>query len=187
LENRHEENPRVIRTREAIRKAFRQLILEGKPEEINVKHLTDLAGIHRKTFYLHYTCIEALYEDMIQQIVNDYEKEVGKLQIPYDYDDLTRVMFQFYSADPFVEKLICESQYQELSNRIMLKQLIQNRARYNPFQKYSKDEQTLINTFLACASLDVFRAWVKSGKKVPMETVIRITGHLLEKGVSDIK
>ena len=69
MEYRHEENPRVIKTRESIRKAFRELILADKPEDINVKHLTDMAGIHRKTFYLHYTCIEALYDDMIEEVV----------------------------------------------------------------------------------------------------------------------
>lgn len=186
MEYRNEENPRVIKTRKSIRKAFRELILADKPEDINVKHLTDMAGIHRKTFYLHYTCIEALYEDMIQEVVKDYANEVKKLSVPYDYYDLTKVMFEFYSGDLFIEKLICDSQYQEFCNKIMLRQLEHNRARFNPFRQYSEEEQKLINTFLACSSLDVFRSWIKSGKKIPMKTAIKITGDLLENGVRGI-
>lgn len=187
MENRLKENPRVARTRKAIQDAFKTLLMNGKQEEINVKKIAELAGIHRKTFYLHYTCVEALYEDMIQGVVSDYGKEVEKLRIPYDYYDLTRVMFEFYTADPFREKLITDPRYQDFSLKIMTRNLQHNRRDYNPFGRYSADEQTLINNFLAGASTDVFRVWTHSGKKVPMTDVIRLTGQLLESGASSLR
>lgn len=187
MENTPKENPRVTRTRKSIQDAFKILLIKGKQEELNVKKITELAGIHRKTFYLHYTCIEALYEDMIQNVVVDYGKEVEKLPIPYDYYDLTRVMFAFYTADPFREKLITDPKYQDFALKIMAKNLQNNRKSYNPFSAYSADEQLLINNFLAGASTDVFRVWISGGKKVSMENVIKLTGQLLEKGASSLR
>lgn len=48
---------RVLKTREAIKNAFREMVCEMDADEITVKELTERAMIHRKTFYLHYTCI----------------------------------------------------------------------------------------------------------------------------------
>ncbi|MCR4943729.1 MAG: TetR/AcrR family transcriptional regulator [Clostridium sp.] len=187
MENHHEENPRVKRTRESIQNAFKELVLNGRSKDINVKKITEVAGIHRKTFYLHYTCIEALYEDIIQKIVLDYGKEVKKLTIPYDYYELTKVMFEFYTSDPFYEKMITDPKYQDFSNKIMVTNLMHNRYDYNPFEKYTEDEQMLINMFLASASTDIFRQWVNSNKKIPMKKVIELTGRLLENGVSSMR
>ena len=186
-ENPAYENPRVARTRRSIQDAFKTLLMDEKQEDINVKKVAETAGIHRKTFYLHYSCIEALYEDMIQNIVSDYAKEVEKLSIPYDYFDLTRVMFEFYTADPFREKMITDPKYQDFSLKIMTMNLQHNRKDYNPFGKYSDDEQMIINNFLAGASTDIFRVWISSGKKVPMDDMIRLTGQLLENGAASLR
>lgn len=187
MEYNRQENPRVVRTRKAIQKAFKELVLRGKTEDINVKKIAELAGIHRKTFYLHYTCIEALYEDMIQTIVEEYGKEVEKLSVPYNYYALTKIMFEFYADDPFREKMITDPKYQDFLSKITLNNLKHNRNSYNPFKQFSDDEQILINIFLSGASIDVLREWISNGKKVPVEKVIQLTGTLLEKGVSAVR
>ena len=47
-------DPRVERTRRAIKDAFRELVCEKDAGRITVKELTERAGINRKTFYLHF-------------------------------------------------------------------------------------------------------------------------------------
>ena len=49
------------------------------PSDITIKELAERAQIHRKTFYLRYTCIEALFEDVIQDIANDYYQEIDQI------------------------------------------------------------------------------------------------------------
>ena len=44
---------RVVRTRNALRAAFEELIAETTLDKITVKALTDRAGINRKTFYFY--------------------------------------------------------------------------------------------------------------------------------------
>jgi AcrR family transcriptional regulator len=56
---------RIQKTREAINNTFKKMVCEMDATKITVKELTERARIHRKTFYLHYTSIEALFEDML--------------------------------------------------------------------------------------------------------------------------
>ncbi len=62
----------VRKTREAIMNTFKEMICEMPVEKITVRELTDRARIHRKPFYLHYTTIEALYQDMMSKIADGY-------------------------------------------------------------------------------------------------------------------
>lgn len=180
-------NARNTITDEAIHGAFVRLICERKPELITVKRLAEIAGIHRKTFYLHYTCIEALYQAELSRIVDEYGQEVDKLPIPYDYYDLTKILFEFNTRDEYTELLYCDLKYMEFHNSIRLKKMARNRSRYNPYREYPQELQSIINAFVTQASNAAFRQWVADGKKVPMEDAVQIIGTLLEKGVETIR
>lgn len=62
---------RSIRTKAAIRAALEKMIVEGRREDITVTALAARAGIHRKTFYLHYDSIETLLDDFAMNVIED--------------------------------------------------------------------------------------------------------------------
>jgi hypothetical protein len=59
--------------------------------KISITELTKRAHIHRKTFYLHYTCIEDLFEDMIKDAASKYFEEIDKIPVPMSMLDVNRV------------------------------------------------------------------------------------------------
>ena len=179
-------NMRTTNTTKAIHDAFVEMICQKNTDEINVKALAERAGIHRKTFYLHYTCIEALFKDELNMLANAYFAEVAKLPIPFNYYDLTRVFFEFASKTEYTELLYCNSKYSEFASKLMITTTQHNRAVNNPYSEYSLEMQNIINAFVVNASTVAFRQWVLDNKKVPMEEVIEIVGKLLENGVSSI-
>ena len=63
---------RVMRTRKLIRDAFMDMVGEVGVARITVKDLTEHAGINRKTFYLHFESIEALYDSVMNEVMNDF-------------------------------------------------------------------------------------------------------------------
>ena len=73
---------RVERSKDAIRKAFVDLMKRRTYEEITVKDLAEEARINRKTFYAHYETKQALFETMMREMFDDiyscfmYEKAV---------------------------------------------------------------------------------------------------------------
>ena len=56
---------RIVKTKRAITVALLQLLSEKPLEEITITELTLKADINRKTFYLHYTGIEDVANELI--------------------------------------------------------------------------------------------------------------------------
>ena len=73
------EDPRVQRTRFAIREAFERLLETTDYTDITVSALAREAGISRKTFYAHYSSVDALLRqivrDMLDSVVAEIEPE----------------------------------------------------------------------------------------------------------------
>lgn len=57
---------RVLRTRNAIRTAFTDLLAETSYDKITITALAKRAGVDRKTFYTHYASIDSFLEDVIR-------------------------------------------------------------------------------------------------------------------------
>lgn len=186
MEQNRQISPRAQKTKAAIRKAFEEMVCEMNPNDITVKELTKRAHIHRKTFYLHYTCIEALYEDTLHNMSQEYFEAVATIPVPNNIYDLTRILFDFCSSSEFTERLFCNENYRVFSNAIMASTLNHNRNIHNPYAAYSKAEQNIINTYLASGSLDLFRQWVKDGKVISKERAVELIGQLLGQGIESI-
>ena len=69
MDKTKQEDLRVRKTREAIRRTFEDMICEMDYEKISVKELTDRAMINRKTFYLHYETLDDLLEELQQKLL----------------------------------------------------------------------------------------------------------------------
>lgn len=178
---------RVQKTREAIKSTFKEMVCEMEPVKITVKELTERARIHRKTFYLHYTSIEALFEDMLQDAANKYFTEIDQVPPPMPMTEVNRVFFTYLSKqDKFTERLICAESYRTFCNKLFMAALKHNRQRFNPYAHFPEAEQNIINTFTTQSSLDMYRQWVADGKIIPLERLIDLTGMLLSSGTKSV-
>ena len=86
---------RVVKTQKAIKDAFKEMVMEMDASQITVKELTERAQIHRKTFYLHYTTIEALFEDIMKDLSEDYCELIDQTAPDAPFDEVNRVFFTF--------------------------------------------------------------------------------------------
>ena len=67
------EDRRVRRTKERLRQALTQLLLEKDIHDITVRELTDLADVNRGTFYTHYKDIYDLLEQTENALFSELE------------------------------------------------------------------------------------------------------------------
>ena len=185
---KNKQDLRVIKTKEAIYTAFKQMICEMDADKITIRELTNRARIHYKTFYLHYSCIEDLFEDVIGQLLKEYFQEIDKLPADVPFTVTNRVFFEFMDKqDLYMERLILAPSYREFANRAFLAMLIHNRKRNNPYEKYSLEEQHIINNYLCTTSMSLYQQWVTDGKKIPLEQMIDLSGKLLSGGINALK
>ncbi len=66
---RNKTDLRVIKTKANIKGCFWELLKRKPSQKITVKEICDLAKCSRNTFYMHYPYKEALYEEIIDEII----------------------------------------------------------------------------------------------------------------------
>mgnify|MGYP002604929046 FL=1 len=178
---------RVLKTRNAIKSAFKKMILEREAADISIKELTERAMIHRKTFYLHYTCIGALYEDLLSELAEDYFAAIDQVPADAPFTEVNRAFFEFMAAqEPYMEKLVCDPSYREFADKFFMVMLQHNRGKHNPYAAFSPAEQNIINTFLGTSSVNIYRRWVQDKKSLPLSDLIDLTGKLFYGGISSV-
>ena len=69
--NEKQDDRRVRKTKKALRDGFAVLLAQKNIKDISVRELTDLADLHRGTFYLHYRDIYDLYANIEEEMVSD--------------------------------------------------------------------------------------------------------------------
>ena len=84
---------RYIKTEQAIRKTFHELLQEKDVSKITVKELTERAEINKTTFYAHY--------ETLPDLVNTLEAE----NIDYIINNLDQVQLLYTNPDLFIDNL----------------------------------------------------------------------------------
>ena len=179
---------RLEKTRKAIKKSFEEMIVELSPEEITVKGLTDRAKINRKTFYLHYNCIEELYAEEIRSLSDGFieaAKEYVKANNTdmLDTENIIRIFFDYFTgAGEFAEKLVCSPDYHGISNSFLL-DLLMYCEPYNIFGDIPKSEQRIVLSFISASLNGMFRTWVADGKQIPLSRMADICATMVASGL----
>lgn len=72
---------RIIKTRKAIRTAFKELVQQKDMSEITISELTKRANITRSTFYMYYDTVDGVRAEIENEIIDDISKKVGEDEI----------------------------------------------------------------------------------------------------------
>ncbi|MGI6751684.1 MAG: TetR/AcrR family transcriptional regulator [Anaerovoracaceae bacterium] len=87
---------RIRKTKERLRMAFTDLIMEKNIKEISVKELAELADINRGTFYLHYKDIKDFYEQIQDEMYHDLRQIFKKHLKVNRRTGFTSVIFEVF-------------------------------------------------------------------------------------------
>lgn len=107
---------RIQKTKAALKEAFLELRRSKPIEKITVTELSKLAGINKATFYLHYSDIYSLADEMEDEVIDDILSEIQDLNKFFDDP-------RHHSADLFMAFM---------KNRLMLN-FIFSGSRYSQF------------------------------------------------------
>lgn len=177
---------RARRTRRAIRAAFEEMICEMDAQRIGVTELAARAQINRKTFYLHYPTIEALFEEVLEELMDDFFEQVETTpDEPKDLAGHARRFFMFLAGqrEP-VERLICQAGTRDYGRQLYRMQMHRYKQAGNPFDWMDAEERDLVLHFIRSTALDFYRRWVRRGKEVPAERAAELLCELTCHGAS---
>lgn len=79
---------RQIKTKKAIIKAFFDLTKDKDMSKITITELAKKADIDRKTFYLHFGSVEAIYNELGRKVVDILKESIINSGISNDYNEV---------------------------------------------------------------------------------------------------
>ncbi|MBR0398747.1 MAG: TetR/AcrR family transcriptional regulator [Eubacterium sp.] len=179
------EDLRVVKTIEGIKRAFESLICEKDYGKITVKELCDRAQINKKTFYHYYETLDFLLAEMQTELSTGFIDKIKDYELPAELDKVNRVFFE-YSAEQGLayEKITCSGTYHSIRDEMIENVNDAGWGRSEKYQKLSAFEKKLLMDFVNNAVLTAYRHWVEEGKITPLAEVIEVTNRLVLGGVN---
>lgn len=185
MQIRGNEDLRVQKTIAAIHDTFSELLLKKDYDKITVKLLCDCAKINKKTFYRYYETMDELLAERLESLSRAFLERIADYHVP---DDLALVNREFYryalEQGELYERLVCSASHRAISGKMLGEIINRTWNTSASFLKLDKYEQNLLLVFINSIGVELYRQWVADGKKMPLETVISLSGALLCNGVN---
>lgn len=108
-----ETDPRSVRTRHLLQAVLIQMSAEKRFASLTIQEVTQLAGLNRTTFYLHYSGLHELLEDCTRELFGQMRADIYANKIPDIQNDPTALV-------PFVESVFRHLEQHEKFYRAML-------------------------------------------------------------------
>lgn len=181
---------RVIKTKNAIRGAFAQLVSEKELGSITIKELAAAADINRKTFYNYYSDIGGIIDEIEDELVTALENALRDvdllhvLQNPYQlFSRLTAAISE--NLDFYIQIFRRESNA-GLTNKLITR--LKSKIR-ETIADQMPVEQGLLDMaidYSLAGMVEVYKKWLRSDRSVPLETVSACISKLAFTGLSDL-
>ena len=178
---------RVLKTEEAIKRTFKEMLLEMPYEKITIKELCDRAIINRKTFYLHYNSIEDVLEEFQEEQSCEYFDRIKDFDHIKDVDRLIKTFFYFSEEQgKFYELIHCNSHYDYIHTRQTNKISVKSQDNFKSIRKFDENKQSIILSYITNSMIGIYRQWINDGKKIPIDEIIDIATTLIKPGIDKI-
>ena len=190
MENTKKRDSRIEKTRSSIRDAFIKLITEKDISQITIKELAETADINRKTFYMHYSSVE----DILDNIENDLIKRLLAIMDDYDFSDSKFDIYGLFSSLngllnenlDLYKQLVKANSYNLLIVKvktILKKGLIEKYS-----EKYDMDEavMSLYAEYIASGVMSIYIEWLKTDSQISLEELAKMAGSITLNGIQSL-
>ena len=179
------EDRRIQKSKNAIRQSFLGLLQEKSLNQITVSEICRIANIGRGTFYLHYTDIYDLYDQIENHL---YEGLYQLFESCYPTTDvensrrLTEGLTTYVALHKDIFLLLVRSDnghsLQKLRTAFHEKALLENR-RLHPAGNIEYDAVEAV--FAVSGIVGVLEEWLNGGMQIPKDTIAEMLNHILGK------
>ncbi len=167
-----------------------ELLVNKRLDQITVSELSELADINRSTFYLHYSNVRELYQELKTNLLEEYKKSLMQYSInSLTYSDqisnsehqneqsLLKETFSFIKKNNKYVPIILAQGYgdQILENLVSAGKEVFLQNIYANKTHFSKSEEAYYFSYVVSGIISVIRSWVESGMKESPEKMSLIT------------
>lgn len=183
---------RQKRSREALRNAFLELLKKKDLSQITVTEITKVADRDRKTFYLHYSSIDDLIDELlfeeVEREVDQLESlpldEGGKINIAKLYEALGKEMLTNVRRYGGALKHIDASRIIETKRPLFVKALVERD--FLGLSRTLGPYLDLFVTFFYSGLLALYCQWLSQDSDIPVEHFAELSAAAVTGGVTSL-
>ena len=182
------EDLRVVKTIEAIKGTFEELICEKDYEKITVKELCDSARINKKTFYHYYPTLNDLLAELQFEISSAYIERIKDYRLPDEIKKVNRAFFEFSCSQGKVfEKITCSTgSYSYIRQKMINRVTSETWEKSTSFRKLDAFTQSVLLEHVNFINVNIYCKWIADGKRAPIEELIALSDQLTCNGLQGV-
>ena len=186
------EDKRIIKTKKAIYQALKELYLENDFEDISITQLTEKANIGRKTFYLHYSSIDDIVDEIVKKLYDNLKKKYNELYNFVDFNNLfsflnTYIRTMYFEYKDVISVIIQKDKKLLIIKKItsIMKQEIERTIK----QSYDIEDKLIpyYSDIIPSVLINNFSLYLKDGSSLSWEEVEGVIYDCLLNGLSSLK
>ncbi|QGQ45773.1 TetR/AcrR family transcriptional regulator [Metabacillus sediminilitoris] len=174
---------RVVKTKEAIKKAILELMNEKNFDDITIQDISDRANVNRSTVYLHYLDKFDLLDKLIEEHINEL-KETNEWACQEEWVEATEVFFEYFGNHYlFFSTMLTSKEAAPYFRSKFLKYVMEGfkEELHETNRKNEGLNEDVIVKFAANAYVGVLESWLKDGMPSPPQSIARELGTLLDR------
>ena len=186
------EDKRIIKTKKAIYQALKELYLENDFEDISITKLTEKANIGRKTFYLHYSSIDDIVDEIVKKLYDNLKKKYNELYNFVDFNYLfsffnTYIRTMYFEHKDVISVIIQKDKKLLIIKKItsIMKQEIERTIK----QSYDIEDKLIpyYSDIIPSVLINNFSLYLKDGSSLSWKEVEGVIYDCLLNGLSSLK
>ncbi|MCJ7840920.1 TetR/AcrR family transcriptional regulator [Lederbergia sp. NSJ-179] len=179
---------RIRKSRNAIKMAVIDLMIEKKFDQITIQDISDKADVSRRTIYLHYMDKFDLLDKLIEEHIEELRELCDLAGNDSHYMDAVLLWFDYFESHYLFFSAILESKGGHFFHNRFLEFFLQElKKNENEIPEDSSrgltDGEDVDIQFLGGAIVGVMEWWFRNGKPYPPSFMAQRLGSLLERNL----
>ena len=178
-------NTRSQKTGKRLKEAFLEIIGEGiKPEDVSVTAVCERAGIHRSSFYLHYTVPTEILEVIEKETMADMASYMKNISQESLTDSVESILIFIRDNDLAFRTILLSPEGEERIGRLLTEKVFgiyeaDVDAKARPLLPY-------LHSYISGGSKDVVINWIKKGYRESPATIANLLTALSKSAISGL-
>lgn len=175
---------RILRTQEAIKKAFLELMSEKSFDHMTIQDISDRANINRATVYLHYLDKFDLLDKIIEEHIHNMAN-LCELEADLDWIESTVHCMEYLANNYlFFSTMLASGGAPYFRSRFVQYNIDEFRKDVDITKgKNLGQSEEVVAEFVANAYVGVVEWWLKNGMPYPPQEMAEKVGSLLERNL----
>lgn len=181
---------RIIKTKNAIRTAFKELVQTKDMSDISISELTEKAGVTRSTFYMYYDSVGAVRNDIEDVILSHIEKIMSEANLVQSmlnpYPLLYAITNEINKYDEYNRYILSSNNSGELLDKLknMIIDAFVNTMQKNVQLKVNVAKAKYVAAFCTAGICETFKMWFNHQSSLTLEELCAHISQMVTKALA---